>query len=479
MIYRKEIKISEGHQQKGFSFFHEELSDLFYNSISSFSYSVFHPLNNVSTPSSLRNNYPVSHLDLKESGFMLHTGNSSTEVCCNTHEGMNTDVFDPDESDIFQLMASFQCRKESFNSGSVLIDFGKRWTETYGFEYVLSRPILLEIESRAIGSLPTFLFEDTRTTFFFIQSTTEFNSLSLGFSSIVTEGNTCLTEELSFWTDSDGSPVYGILSGSWILSDVGSNLFIEKKRSIGGTVISGISEQCSNGFTLHGDHFNRIFGQWCQLISIPFIGWSDCDSRGDREIGVGHFDMNFVTEEYKIFGFISPLSITIGLKRFDMRRIHTEFEFFGSDQSETLGNEVEYDLMEEFGSEFLTEIMEGIMLGSLTITETAEISQTSIESKLFGYVSFRRCKTKINKQNSLEKTNRIITLSTIIGITVFGNGMDMRKIHGFEEDIKGIIFRNQFGYFDVNKTVLFCGFHWIISQNDDFLTKSNYINKLR
>ena len=94
------------------------------------------------------------------------------------------------------------------------------------------------------------------------------------------------------------------------------------------------------------------------------------------------------------------------------------------------------------------------MLGSLTITETTVISQPSIELKLFGFVSFRGCKTKINKQNSLEKTNRIITLPVIIGITVFSNRMDMRKIHGFEDDIDWIIFRNQSVYLDVDETVL-------------------------
>jgi hypothetical protein len=212
MINDNEIKKSADLEITPLTNVHQNTTDL----SCFFTHSCYHPyfVRSFNINYSPINNYPLSYLNREKTSFEFYSSNCSTEVGSYTHQYMSTDIFYPTESQIFQFMTAFQCTKEPFNSSSVLIDFTERLTRSYCFQYVLGRTILLEIKSGPINIFPTFTFKDTGTCFFFVQSTSEFDSLPLSFSSIVTGSDTCLTEEFSFWVDSDSSTMDGILSGS-------------------------------------------------------------------------------------------------------------------------------------------------------------------------------------------------------------------------------------------------------------------------
>lgn len=94
------------------------------------------------------------------------------------------------------------------------------------------------------------------------------------------------------------------------------------------------------------------------------------------------------------------------------------------------------------------------MLRSISIGETAEITESAIKYKAFCKVSFRGSITEINKKKCFKETLRIITLSAHTVILRFAEFVDKRKVNTVKENFKRVIRRNHTGNSKVSKGVL-------------------------
>jgi hypothetical protein len=137
-----------------------------------------------------------------------------------------------------------------------------------------------------------------------------------------------------------------------------------------------------------------------------------------------------------------------------VRGINGELQGLCLNKTEALGNEIDQNFIENIFSESFSKIMKGIVLGSLAVRETAEVSQSSIETELFSEVSFRGSKTEINEKESIEEGLRVIPFAPFIAITVFDEAVNEGEIYRTKENLQGVIGWDDGGDFKVNETEL-------------------------
>jgi hypothetical protein len=165
--------------------------------------------------------------------------------------------------------------------------------------------------------------------------------------------------------------------------------------------------------------------------------------------------MNLISEKGEVLAFITPSRLIIGFESLDVRGINGELKGPCLNKTEALGNEIDQNFIENIFSESFSEIMESIVFGSFTVRETAEVSQSSIETELLGEVSFRASKTEIDEKKGFKEGLRVVSFAPFIAVTVFDQAVNEGEIYRAKENLQGVVRRNDRGDFKVNETELF------------------------
>jgi hypothetical protein len=399
-----------------------------------------------------------SHLSNRQKPcFKFHSRNEPAQISRNAHKDMNADILYTFEPQSFKAMTSLQDAEESLYSGSHFIDAFEALARSYSLHNILNPIVFLEIKSGTIFTFEAIIFKEAAGSAVRMKSAAELDSSSLGLFTPIAELNAGLAEELSIRAYSYISAMEGILSCSGIGSDIRGDISADKVSCIVGAVVTCIGNHGIDVFIAKS--MRRIVGQIRQKLAVPLIAGSDPYRSRKGEFCIGNLKMNLITEKGEIFTLITPCSIIVGPERLDMGRIYGELQTFCLDETEALSNKIDKYFIENLLSEPLSEIMEGIVSGSLAIGKTAQISQSSIESEFLSEISFGGGKAEVNEKKGFKECLRIVSLAPFIAVTIFDKVVDEGKINGVEQYLQGVVGWDDRGKFKVNKIKLPVSFH--------------------
>lgn len=396
----------------------------------------------------------------QEAYFELHPCNPSCQIGRDTQTYMSHDILYPSHSDLLESMTLLEDTVKSFNDGSLFVETGEGFAATERSHPVLDLIIFLKIEDGSVSSSPANGAKETLLSFLFEEAAAELESLSFGFSSPVGQFESSFTDILPICSKGDVSSVDGIFPSPWIFCNDRGNLILDQVACIFRGVVPCISDEGLDLFIYSPEVFLRFFGQLFEKLSIPFMSWRDLDSQRDRQFGIGDLEMDLVTEEAKVFAFSAPGSLRIRFFGFDMRGVDGESEVFFFDKAEGLGNEVDDCLGEGFLSESLSEVMKGVVVGSISVGESTEVGESSVVTEFSGEVSFRGGVAQVDQKEGFEEANRVIAFSPLIGGFIFGELVDEGEVDVLVEDFQGVIRWDDGGDFSIDKTELFLPFHF-------------------
>ena len=396
---------------------------------------------------------PIS--DRQKPCFEFHACNKPAQISADTHKHMDADILYAFHSQVFKAMAALQDTEEPLNRSSHFIDALETLACSDSLHNILNPVVFLEIESRAIFALVTILLKQATISSICMKSAAELDSFSQSLLAPVAEFDACLAEELPIGAYRYISPVNGILPASWICGNKGSDIAAYQIRGVISAVIASICKQGINVFAVIGYDSSRLIGQLRQKLAVPFIAGRDFYGSRHRKFCIGNFNMNLISEKGEVLAFITPSRLIIGFESLDVRGINGELQSPCLNKTEALGNEIDQNFIENIFSESFSEIMESIVFGSFTVRETAEVSQSSIETELLGEVSFRASKTEIDEKKGFKEGLRVVSFAPFIAVTVFDQAVNEGEIYRAKENLQGVVRRNDRGDFKVNETELF------------------------
>ena len=394
---------------------------------------------------------PIS--DRQKPCFEFHACNKPAQISADAHKHMDADILYAFHSQVFKAVAALQDTEEPLSSH--FIDAFETLACSDSLHNILNPVVFLEIESRAIFALVTILLKQATISSICMKSAAELDSFSQSLLAPVTEFDACLAEEFPIGAYRYISPVNGILPASWICGNKGSDIAAYQIRGVISAVVARICKQCINVFAVIGYDGIRLISQLRQELAIPFIACSNLYSGRDGKLCIGNFNMNLISEKGEVLALITPSCLSIGFESLDVGGINGELQAFSLNKTEALSDKIDQNIIEDILSKPFSEIMEGIVLGSFTVRETAEVSQSSIEAELFSEVSFRASKTEIDEKKGFKEGLWVISFAPFIAVTVFDKAVNEGEIYGTKENLQRVVGRNDRGDFKVNETELF------------------------
>lgn len=396
---------------------------------------------------------PIS--DRQEPCFEFHTCNEPAQISADAHKHMDADIPYAFHSQIFKAMAALQDTEEPLDRSSHFINTLETLACSDSLHNILNPVVFLEIESGAVFALETILLKETTGSSVCMKSAAELNPFSQSLFAPITEFDACLAKELPIGAYRYISPVNGVLPASWVCGNKRSDIAVYQIRGVISAVITCICKQGINIFSFVGKDSGGIISQLGQKLAVPFVAGSNFDGSRNWELCIGDFKMNLISEKGEVFTLITPSRLIIGFESLDVRGINGELQGLCLNKTEALGNEIDQNLIEDILSKSFSEIVESIVLRCFTVRETAEVSQSSIETELFGEVSFRRSKAEINEKEGFKEGLRVVSFAPFIAVAVFNKTVDEGEIYGTKENLQGVVGRNNGGDFKVNETELF------------------------
>lgn len=371
--------------------------------------------------------------------FELYPCNPSRKISRDTQIYMSHDILYSSHSDILKSMTLFEDTIESLNDRPLLIETREGFTLTDRPHYILCFIILLEIKDWSVLSLPADGAKQTSFGFLFVEAAAEFESLSFGFSSPVSQLESCFAGILPILSNDDVSSLDRIFSTPWVFCNDRGNIILNQIGCIFCGVISCISDYCINSFIYFLEVFLRFLGQFFEKFPIPFISCRYLYGQGDGQFCISNLKMDLVAEEAEVFAFPAPAGIRIGFFGFDVRGVDREAEVFFFDKAEGLGDEIHDDLTEGFLSESLSEVVESVVFRGISVGESTEVGESSIVAEFSGEVSFGGGVAEVDEQEGFEEANRVIAFSTLIGVFIFGEVVDEGEVDLLVEDFQGVV----------------------------------------
>ncbi|MEM2927091.1 MAG: hypothetical protein QXO94_06500 [Candidatus Bathyarchaeia archaeon] len=294
--------------------------------------------------------------------FELHPCDPSCQIGQDTKKHMGRDILYPPHSDFLESISLLENTVKSFNDGSLFVETGKGFAVPDRSHSILDLIIFLKIEDGSISGSPADGAKEALLGFLFEEAQAEFESLSSRFSSLDR-----------------------VLSTSWIFYNDRSNLILSQVACIFREFIPCISDDGIDLFIYGPEVFLRFFSKFFKKPSIPFISWRDLDSQWDRQICISDLQMDFsakggsdsvgIAKEIEVFAFSAPSSIRTRSFSFDGRGLDGELEVFFFNETEGLGDDddIDDDLGEGFFKESLSEVMKGVVVGSISVGEAPEV----------------------------------------------------------------------------------------------------------
>lgn len=138
--------------------------------------------------------------------------------------------------------------------------------------------------------------------------------------------------------------------------------------------------------------------------------------------------MDLVAKETKVFALSSPGGIGIGFFGLYVGGVDRESKILLLNEAEGLSDEVHYDLRECFLPEPLSEVVECIVVGGLSVGEATEVGEPSIVAEFSCEVSFGGGVSEVYEQQCFEEADRVIAFSTPFGVFIFNKVIDERSL---------------------------------------------------
>ena len=379
----------------------------------------------------------------------------SDQISTYAHYYMDRYLFYPSEPYFGKGVRVLKDTEESLNMGSQGVFPFKLLSASENPHEILHFMVFFKVETRAIAVFPASIFKKATLSFSFIKSTTEFESFSLCFSTPILQLYPGRTEELPLRGNSDLSREEGIFSSPWILGNIGDNVVFKEMFFILSAIIGSICYCIRDRLSQWIYNFSGIRGKGFEDSFIMSGGRGNLQTDWQREFSIGNFKMEFIAKEGEVFGFITPVGISIRRHSLDVRGVNGEGEFFLLDKADGLSNKIHEDFLEEHNTDTFSEVVESGMGGGISVGEASEVGESGIESEFMSEVSFRGSFTEVDKEESFKEALGIKALASSSFISIFEKGIYKGEVNRVKEDFKGVIRGDESFYFKVNEGVLF------------------------
>lgn len=324
------------------------------------------------------NYLPINYLYRQKAYLEFHPCDQSCKIGRNTQKYMSHDIFNSFHSYILKSMRLLEDTIESLNDSPFLIESTEGSTATEGSHHILDLIVFFEIEDRSVSGFPADWTKETLFGFLFVESAAEFESLSFGFSPPVAQLKSSFAGVFPILSDDDISSLYRVFSTPWVFCNYRGDIIFDQVAFVFCGVISCICDYGIDLFIYPLEVFFGFFGEFFEEFSVPFISWGDFNREGDRQFCISDLEMDLVAKEAEVFAFVTPGSIWIGFFGFYVGGINGEVEILFLDEAEGLGNEVCNNLGEGFLAESFSEVVEGVVVGGISIGESTEVGESSV-----------------------------------------------------------------------------------------------------
>ena len=379
----------------------------------------------------------------------------------------------------FKREIFLQQREEPFNGLALLVDPFKLASRSKNLHLLREAVKVAEIERPSISSFPTACFEKTFASLL-DKGTAKFYPLSSLLLTPVKKLTSCWTKDLTFRRHSQLREEGGMFRVSRIGSDKRFDLVFLRKGDVCPRIIAGISDSF-----FHPNFLQGVLQERLKELSIKGLTRADFHRSRERKVGRDNGGMKFVAKKVFALFFRSPASISVRRKfllgiSLHSRGIHGQRGALFVSSPKSLGDEILQNLPESVFPNSFFKDSEGVMRRGLTVGESAEIAQASIETKLPGKFSLGTGFSKRNQKQGLEEAHRVKAFSSQ---GCFGNKRsNEREVNGGKDFLQRIVLRDILGNNPISKTRLF-SFHDLFSlkeviqkQNSIYLFNYQYVN---
>lgn len=416
----------------------------------------------IKSPSSKRNPSKPSYC--YQTRLHLHGGYKPQKISTYAENYMNAHILYPSKSQFLKKMATLENAEKSLNPTPRFIHSCKGGRVPQGSEKISCTLLFLEIKGWSIPSFPANILKKTTSPFLPPERASELYSPSFLLPPPVAELSSTSTKKLPFRTYNNITSEYGILPSPWILSNIGSDIFLHKIDCIGSAVITSICNKRIYSFPMLSNNFRGSLCKMRKMSSVPFISRGYFKRDRNRKLSICcDLNVNLISKKGEIRLLVSPFCIRVGCESRKMGRVYRESEFFSSYQAKSLGDKIYENFGEDLRTESFSKVVEGIMFRGFSVGESAKEGESPIETEFVRKVSFRACKAEIDKEDGFKKGDRVIPFSSLFGVEVTDKRIDKGEINRVEEQFEGVIGWNKGRDFVINEGELSSSFHSMFS----------------